>query len=30
MCVQFFDLAKNKSITMAEMCDLGWEDGGVA
>jgi hypothetical protein len=30
--VQFrclFDLAKNKSITVSEMCDLGLEEGGV-
>ena len=33
MCVQYrriFDLAVNKSITVVEMCNLGWEDDGAA
>jgi len=31
LCVQFgrlFDLAANKSISVADMCSLGWEDRG--
>jgi len=33
LCVWFrciFDLAENKSNTVAVMCDLGWEEGGAA
>jgi len=33
LCVQYgrlFGLAVNKSISVADMCALGWEEGGEA
>ncbi|MCI85422.1 protein kinase, partial [Trifolium medium] len=33
LSVQFrrlFDLSSNKLVSVAEMCELGWEEGGAA